>query len=90
MSQKGYLIAEAKVSDPAAYEGYKLLAERAIAQYGGRYLVRGGAVEMLDMMSKFSRNNEKSPYLLVPRARSRCSTLTSAMRTPSQSISAGR
>ncbi len=48
MSQKGYLIAEAKVSDPAAYEGYKLLAERAIAQYGGRYLVRGGAVEMLE------------------------------------------
>ena len=44
MSQKGYLIAEAKVSDPAAYEGYKLLAERAIAQYGGRYLVRGGGL----------------------------------------------
>ena len=48
MSQKGYLIAEAKVSDPAAYENYKALAERAIAQYGGRYLVRGGAVEILE------------------------------------------
>ncbi len=48
MSQKGYLIAEAKVADVAAYEIYKGLAQAAIAQYGGRYLVRGGAVEMLE------------------------------------------
>ncbi|WP_412480160.1 DUF1330 domain-containing protein [Azonexus sp. IMCC34839] len=48
MSQKGYLIAEAKVSDITAYEVYKDLAQTAIAQYGGRYLVRGGAVEMLE------------------------------------------
>ena len=48
MSQKGYLIAEAKVSDIAAYDVYKGLAQTAIAQYGGRYLVRGGAVEMLE------------------------------------------
>ena len=48
MSQKAYLIAEAKVSDIAAYDVYKGLAQTAIAQYGGRYLVRGGAVEMLE------------------------------------------
>ena len=48
MTQKGYLIVEARVSDPAAYEIYKNLAEVAIAQYGGRYLVRGGAVEILE------------------------------------------
>ncbi len=48
MSQKGYLIAEAKVSDIAAYDVYKGLAQTAIAQYGGRYLVRGGTVEMLE------------------------------------------
>ena len=48
MTQKGYLIVEARVSDPAAYEIYKNLAEAAIAQYGGRYLVRGGAVETLE------------------------------------------
>ena len=48
MSQKGYLIVEAKVSDVAAYEIYKGLAKLAIAQYGGRYLVRGGAVEILE------------------------------------------
>lgn len=48
MSQKGYLIVEAKVADPSAYETYKTLAAAAIAQYGGRYLVRGGAAEMLE------------------------------------------
>ena len=48
MSQKGYLIVEAKVSDIAAYEIYKGLAQTAIARYGGRYLVRGGAAEILE------------------------------------------
>ena len=48
MSQKGYLIVESKVSDPATYEIYKGLAQAAIAQYGGRYLVRGGAAEILE------------------------------------------
>ena len=48
MTQKGYLIVEARVSDPEAYETYKNLAQVAIAQYGGRYLVRGGAVEVLE------------------------------------------
>lgn len=48
MSQKGYLIAEAKVGDAAAYETYKALAQAAIAEYGGRYLVRGGAAEILE------------------------------------------
>ena len=45
---KGYLIANATVSDAEAYEGYKKLAAAAIAQYGGRYLVRGGAIEQLE------------------------------------------
>ena len=48
MNQKGYLIAEAKVGDAAAYETYKALAQAAIAEYGGRYLVRGGAAEILE------------------------------------------
>lgn len=48
MSVRGYLIAEASVRDPAAYETYKALAQAAIAQYGGRYLVRGGDSEVLE------------------------------------------
>jgi uncharacterized protein (DUF1330 family) len=48
VSQKGYLILESKISDAAAYEVYKQLAEAAITQHGGRYLVRGGAAEILE------------------------------------------
>lgn len=40
-----YLIAEVEVTDPAAYEGYKKLTPAAVAAYGGRFIVRGGAVE---------------------------------------------
>ncbi|MFZ5583859.1 MAG: DUF1330 domain-containing protein [Pseudomonadota bacterium] len=43
-----YLLAEASVTDPVTYETYKQLAQTAIAQYGGRYLVRGGASEVLE------------------------------------------
>lgn len=45
---KGYLVVESKVTDPVAYESYKQLAQLAIAAYGGRYLVRGGAAETLE------------------------------------------
>ena len=43
-----YLLAEATVSDPLAYESYQTLAQAAIAQYGGRYRARGGRVEVLE------------------------------------------
>lgn len=43
-----YLIADVDVTDPAKYEEYKKLAPAAIAKYGGRYLVRGGAHETLE------------------------------------------
>ena len=45
---KGYLIVESKVSDPFAYETYKALAGPAVTQYGGRYLARGGSVDVLE------------------------------------------
>ena len=37
-----YLIVRASVSDSAAYESYKRLAQRAVQRFEGRYLVRGG------------------------------------------------
>ena len=43
-----YLIARIDVTDPDRYEQYKALAPAAIAVYGGRYLVRGGAHETLE------------------------------------------
>lgn len=48
MSAKGYLIVDCMVTDPVAYEGYKALAQLAIAEHGGRYLVRGGDSEVLE------------------------------------------
>lgn len=41
-----YVIGEIEVTDPALYEEYRKLVPATIAMYGGRYLVRGGAVEV--------------------------------------------
>ncbi|HYC87966.1 MAG TPA: DUF1330 domain-containing protein [Thermoanaerobaculia bacterium] len=44
----GLIIVDIEVTDPVRYEEYKRLASAAIAAHGGRYLVRGGASEVLD------------------------------------------
>ena len=43
-----YVIIDIKVHDPAKFEEYKKLGPPSIAAYGGKYLVRGGATEILD------------------------------------------
>lgn len=43
-----YLIASIDVTDPAAYERYRAQVPATIEQYGGRFLVRGGAIEALE------------------------------------------
>jgi len=43
-----YAIFDVEVTDPARYEDYKKLAPPVIAAFGGRYLARGGAAEMLE------------------------------------------
>ena len=43
-----YVISELEVLDPVAIETYRALAAKSIAQYGGRYLVRGGAAELAE------------------------------------------
>ena len=43
-----YLYATLEVSDPLAYEEYRSQAPAVIAAHGGRYLVRGGATEVLE------------------------------------------
>ncbi len=40
-----YVVAEVEVTEPAVYEEYRKLVPATIAKYGGRFLVRGGAVE---------------------------------------------
>jgi uncharacterized protein (DUF1330 family) len=39
---------QVNVGDPVAYERYKQLAQGAVAAYGGRYIVRGGATTTLE------------------------------------------
>ena len=43
-----YIVANVEVTDPAAYEEYRKGVAATIAQYGGRFLVRGGATEVLE------------------------------------------
>jgi uncharacterized protein (DUF1330 family) len=40
-----YIIAQINVTDPAKYQEYVKLAGPAGAKYGGKFLVRGGAME---------------------------------------------
>jgi len=43
-----YVISEVETRDAAAMQSYRTLAAASIAQYGGRYLVRGGAAEVVE------------------------------------------
>lgn len=43
-----YIHASVEVTDPVAYEEYRRQVPAVIAAYGGRYLVRGGAIEVLE------------------------------------------
>ena len=43
-----YLHAHIKVNDPIAYEEYRRQVPAMIAAHGGRYLVRGGAAQVLE------------------------------------------
>jgi len=43
-----YVIVEMTVTDPVRIEDYRKLAGASVAQYGGRFLVRGGRSETFD------------------------------------------
>jgi uncharacterized protein (DUF1330 family) len=43
-----YVIVDIEVVDPEEYEEYKKLAAPSVSAYGGRYLARGGKVEVLE------------------------------------------
>ena len=43
-----YIIAEVEVTNPAGYEAYRPLAGASIAQYGGKFLVRGGKAQLVE------------------------------------------
>lgn len=43
-----YVIVDTKINDPAGYERYKTLARPIAEKFGGRYLARGGAMDVID------------------------------------------
>jgi uncharacterized protein (DUF1330 family) len=43
-----YIIAEIKITDPVAYAEYRPLAAASIARFSGRFIVRGGKVDLLE------------------------------------------
>jgi len=45
---KGYLIANIEVTDPARFEEYRQKVTTLMAEFGGRYIVRGGEVRKLE------------------------------------------
>jgi uncharacterized protein (DUF1330 family) len=40
-----YVIAEVDVNDPKLYDEYRKMVPTTVQKYGGRFLVRGGAVD---------------------------------------------
>lgn len=45
---KAYVLVDIEVTDPVAYAKYQSLSGPAAAAYGGRFVVRGGATEVLE------------------------------------------
>lgn len=45
---KGYVIGNISITDPEKYQEYARQVPAVIAQYGGTYLVRGGAMTQME------------------------------------------
>ncbi len=43
-----YIIVDVTITNPEEYEAYKLLTPASITPHGGRFIVRGGATEILE------------------------------------------
>jgi uncharacterized protein (DUF1330 family) len=43
-----YVVVDVEVADPIRYEEYRKLVAPTLQAYGGRFLVRGGKVELLE------------------------------------------
>jgi uncharacterized protein (DUF1330 family) len=43
-----YFVGEIEVTNPTGYEAYRPLAGASIAQYGGKFIIRGGKAELVE------------------------------------------
>ena len=62
-----YFVAELGVTNPAGFELYRAAVPATIAQYGGRYLTRGGAAELIEggpmLMKEMDRDLSEAPVI---------------------------
>src|SRR6266446_1139652 len=49
-----YFVAELGVTNPAGFELYRAAVPATIARYGGRYVTRGGAAELIEEIGRAS------------------------------------
>lgn len=52
---KGYLVGNITVTDPERYAKYRGQVAAVIEQYGGRFLIRGGALDRVENGDAFDR-----------------------------------
>jgi len=45
---KGYVIAQVDIHDPDSYAEYRKHTPASVAEFGGQFLVRGGAMESIE------------------------------------------
>jgi len=83
-----YIVADIAVTDPEGYEEYRKGAPGCIERHGGRYLVRGGEVEVMEgtwqpnrfVLIEFPTAEaahaflEDPEYVTIKAIRQRCST----------------
>ena len=43
-----YVIVDIEIKDPTRYEEYKKLAPQSLAEFGGKYVARGGKTDVLE------------------------------------------
>jgi uncharacterized protein (DUF1330 family) len=43
-----YLISQIEIHDPAGYEEYRKLVGPSLAKYGGKFVARGGRIDVLE------------------------------------------
>ena len=43
-----YVLAEIEITNPEGYKGYTAVVPATVAKYGGKFLTRGGNVEVLE------------------------------------------
>ena len=60
---KAYVIVDINVTDPVQYEQYRALAGPAVEAGGGRFIVRGGATEVLEG-DRYAEKRRRAHFLV--------------------------